>query len=179
MGWFEPDYREDETFKSDTAWFNNWGFENCVTPGLVLDYARGQYAQALAACDLLDSKADSLFRFSATLATGVITAAGLIAPDQLFSGWLILPIGFWFASVVLALLARRSTIVARPISTKALMSLEDPEKADLILAASYQGVISGVAHNANWKAKRIDLAMWFCVLGIFMLCVCLFILHLT
>lgn len=177
MGWFErtfnPNYRDSAEFQSDEEWFKAWGFEDCVEVDLALQHAIRSYEQATAIFHSLDQKADSLFRFSASIPAIVVAIAGTLPTSGLITYWIGVPVVLLLLAAASTLIARRTLGLARPMSVRNFMVLNEPAKARSSLAASYQGVTTGIAELAVWKSRWIDLSMWLTLAGMFSLTIVL------
>lgn len=168
--WFAPDYRLDLECKNEEDWYRELKPEGDTDYTYLLDYARRKYELALDAFSTLDTKADSLFRFSAMMAG--ILFAGLKALDIHFGFPLIVAFLCFLLSMVLTIRIRVPVATATPVSIRAALDSVDqvsPQYIGSKLAASYHVAFSAITLLTSWKASRLRDASYLFLGGLFLM----------
>jgi hypothetical protein len=140
-----------------------------------LAHARWTYEMASAAVDLNNEKAYKLLQFAAILAGGLIASLKL-GEHLIQRWWLAIPSLLFFAvSIVAALAAKIAADCPYPMRTDRAVEMDGGEDVwRTTLAASLHCVTAATYELADWKARRVNAAIYFLVAGINLLMLLLF-----
>jgi hypothetical protein len=140
-----------------------------------LAHARWTYEMAAAAVTLNNEKAYKLLQFAAILAGGLVASLKL-GEHLIQRWWLAVPSLLCFAlSIGAALIAKIAADCPYPMRTDRAVEVDGGEKVwRITLAASLHCVTVATFELADWKAQRVNAAIYFLVAGIAFLVLLLF-----
>jgi len=176
-----PDYRDDAAWKKEKEWCRTLTFPEVDRDSarVAFEYAEKRYGMARSLFDSLDGKADSIFRFAATMAGAVFVVSKAVSMSQAasvskaanvpMSNWLVTAYLLFLFSILLTIITRRPGPIALPTPTRNVLMRLKNANADLLLlemAASYHVCGKGVLRIASWKAAQLKRENWLFLFGL-------------